>query len=172
MTHEYCSVVSVGSSGVCVCVCVGCWWFRPRVGTRPPCWRVPEQSAASLPAPGTVTPGLWGLWCGQEELLWTFFFFFFGGDALRRLLSLRSTQVTESPPSSTQHPAFTKTAAQDRHLTFELLFGLIRSNSSHISGFDAPFVSKNKTCSPSPLLSPGESCSRRSPQASVNVEFH
>lgn len=28
-------------------------WFGP--GTHPPGWRVPEQSAASLPAPGTIT---------------------------------------------------------------------------------------------------------------------
>lgn len=50
---------------------VSCERFEPRAGKRPPCWRVPEQSAASLPAPGTVTLGLWSLWRGQE-LLWTF----------------------------------------------------------------------------------------------------
>lgn len=48
----------VGSSASCL-------WLRPQVGTHPPCWRVPEQSAASQPAPGTVTLGLWSSSCGH-----------------------------------------------------------------------------------------------------------
>lgn len=118
-------------------------WLRPQVGTYPPRWRVPEQSAASQPAPGTVTPGLWSVW-RDHELLGTFFMGIF-------IKSLHSIQVwwrwlqSDHRPITVfhfHHAQQVMCCVRESCLSYSSIS--ICCSNSNISCFDAPIVSTKR----------------------------